>query len=126
MSKTKSSRRAKKTKPGIKTVFKGYMQVPLDPNLSIEAMQSHVVFTEDWLIKRHEILKNPRRFKVTTHVFMEGVDKPSVTTLNYQSKGDKDTIVDVTDFGFKGAIAKLDDDEKALIEMHKSYVVVRA
>lgn len=103
--------------------YDGYMQIPLDPNLSGEDLKRRTIYEGlDWsdYKTRVEILSSPRLFKVTTHV-VNNKGETAVATIDYQGRGDKATLAEASSMAFRAA-----REDCAAINMSKSSVVIRA
>lgn len=101
------------------TKFSGYIQIPLDQSLDYRDIKRQTKLVGDWATKSRQILKKPRKFIVTAHVFNTEGQK-AVTTINYQSSGGHNTVAQAATLAFDEA-----RNGTANIDMGKSYVVIR-
>ena len=100
--------------------FTGYMKIPLDPRLSESEVIKRSELVGDWKTKSKQILKKPRLFTVTAHIFNTSNEK-AVTTVNYRSRGGNKTIAEAAIMAFDAA-----RNGTANINMSQSYIILKA
>ncbi len=100
--------------------FTGYMKIPLDPRLSESEIIKRSELVGDWKTKSRQILKKPRLFIVTAHLFNSNNEK-AVTTVNYRSRGGNKTIAEAAVTAFDAA-----RNGTANINMSQSYIILKA
>ena len=102
-------------------VFNGYMRTSLDPSLPAEELRALSTYTEDWITQRGRILGRERRYRVTAHVFRNGVMGEAVATGYLPSKVREREIPSMAVKSFAGAREKFTD-----IDMSQVYICIRA
>lgn len=102
------------------TRFTGHMRIPLDPTLSDYDIVRRSELVGDWKTKSKQILKKPRLFTVTAHIFNTNNEK-AVTTVNYRSRGGNKTIAEAAIMAFDAA-----RNGTANINMSESYIILKA
>lgn len=102
-------------------VFKGYMMTSLDPSLPAEELRSKSTYTEDWVTQRARIFSRERRYRVTAHVFRNGVMGEAVATGYLPDKVNEREIPRMAVDSFAGAREKFTD-----IDMSQVYICIRA
>lgn len=100
--------------------FNGYMKVPLDQRLSENEIVGRSERTGDWAKNSPKILKKPRLFTITAHLFDTDGHK-AVTTIDYRGKGGNKTIAEAAIIAFNAA-----RNGAANINMTDSYIIIRA
>lgn len=100
--------------------FTGYMKIPLDPRLSESDVIKRSELVGDWKTKSKQILKKPRLFTVTAHLFNTNNEK-AVATVNYRSHGGNKTIAEAATVAFDAA-----RNGTANINMGQSYIILKA
>ena len=100
--------------------FTGYMRIPLDQSLTGDEIIQRSVLVGDWKTKSKQILKKPRLFTVTAHLFNTNNEK-AVTTVNYRSRGGNKTIAEAAIMAFDAA-----RNGTANIDMGQSYIILKA
>ena len=100
--------------------FSGYMKIPLDPTLGDDDIIKRSELVGDWQTKSKKILKKPRLFTVTAHLFNTNKEK-AVTTVNYRSRGGNNTISEAAIMAFDEA-----RNGTANINMRESYIILKA
>lgn len=102
-------------------VFKGYMMTSLDPSLPPEELRSKSTYTEDWVTKRPRIFSKDRRYRVTAHVFRNGVMGEAVATGYLPDRVSEREIPRMAVESFSGARDQFTD-----IDMSQVYICIRA
>lgn len=102
------------------TNFTGYMKIPLDQSLTGDEIIRRSELVGDWKTKSKQILKKPRLFTVTAHLFNTNNEK-AVTTVNYRSRGGNKTIAEAVIMAFEA-----ERNGTANINMGRSYIILKA
>lgn len=100
--------------------FTGYMKIPLCQTLSEQDIIKRSELVGDWKTKSKRILRKPRLFTVTAHLFNTNNEK-AVTTVNYRSRGGNKTIAEAAIVAFNEA-----RNGTANINMGRSYIILKA
>lgn len=100
--------------------FSGHMRISLDPRLSESDIIKRSELVGDWKTKSKQILKKPRLFTVTAHLFNTNNEK-AVATVNYRSRGGNKTIAEASTVAFDAA-----RNGTANINMGQSYIILKA
>ena len=102
-------------------VFRGYMMTSLDPSLPPEELRSKSTYTEDWVTQRLRIFSKNRRYRVTAHVFRNGIMGEAVATGYLPSRVSEREIPRMAVESFASAREKFTD-----IDMSQVYICIRA
>ena len=102
------------------TSFSGFMKVPLCQTLSENEIIKRSELVGDWQRGSKRILRKPRLFTVTAHIY-NSIGAKAVTTINYRGKGGNKTIAEAAIMAFDAARNGTSD-----IDMSQSYIIIRA
>lgn len=102
-------------------VFDGYMMVPLDTSLEPERIRELSTYTEDWAVMRRRIFSSARRYRVTAHLFRDGVLGKAVATSYIKHKVEEHEIIGAAQESFEEARDEFED-----IDMKQVYLCIRA
>ena len=102
------------------TSFSGFMKVSLDTRLNEKQIIERSELTGDWHKNSLKILRKPRLFTVTAHIY-NSIGAKAVTTINYRGKGGNKTIAEAAIMAFDAARNGTSD-----IDMSQSYIIIRA
>ena len=109
-----------------KPAFRGYLKIFLHENAP-DTVPPRAELTEDWQTDRWRIMKKPRKFQITLHIFDKDGFKRGLETMVFTSKGGKTDITNaIVDFGNKFCAELRERDKDLIVDLTKSYGVVRA
>lgn len=100
--------------------FSGYMKVSLDHSLKNDEIIRRSELVGDWQSSSKRILRKPRLFTITAHIY-NSLGAKAVTTINYRGRGGNNTIAEAAIIAFDAA-----RNGTANIDMSQSYIIIRA
>lgn len=117
-------------KEDFKPRFKGYLKLYLHDD-SYEQATKRMEIRGEWRTKRYRIIKKPRRFQVSFHIFDKDGDKRGHKSVCLSSKGDDEALAIVLKQYGDAFINEIAEDESSQHlgfepDLISSYAVIRA